>query len=298
MALVLAMEGLEWMNNFMAPWNTETCIIFKYQHVGTRRTSEWLVLEIEDTDRIDLTNVKSGNKIPVCQLRGSIGFFRLTKRKKERRFGRQGTWELTWSPFDAATLVLTHFACEPGCKLWNLTFIQQPNDQWISVHYPGNIVRMLDCHHWPVVDIADGSPHVAPDSEHSESVLAFSDDAFVNPWNGKPLVDPQVLALDKVGRRWSVVGVSGSRGQHVPGSKAIAEACSLSGDTSAAAAGSSSSGAVMETQTENVNGRSTEAADGKDEKASSDASSASSKDDEQSWQVFSFSESSPSLEFY
>ena len=25
------------------------------------------------------------------------------------------------SPFDAATLVLDRFACEPGCKLWNLT---------------------------------------------------------------------------------------------------------------------------------------------------------------------------------
>ena len=50
-------------------------------------------------------------------------------RRKQRIFGRQGTFTMTLSPYTEATIELVDFACEPGpgIKHWNLLFTQQPD---------------------------------------------------------------------------------------------------------------------------------------------------------------------------
>ena len=56
---------MDWMCSYLAPWEPADCAIYKYQHVGSKRYWEWMILHLESIDMKDIM--------------GHVAFLRLTK---------------------------------------------------------------------------------------------------------------------------------------------------------------------------------------------------------------------------
>ena len=58
-------SSLDWMRSYLAPWEANECAIYKYQHVGSKRPEEWMILRLES--------------ISLKDIMGHVAFLRLTK---------------------------------------------------------------------------------------------------------------------------------------------------------------------------------------------------------------------------
>ena len=70
-------------------------------------------------------------------------------RKKNRVFGMQGTWSIS-KRREQMVLELRDFACEPGCRLWDLDFVHEGAESWLHMtacrpcRYSERFMSLLD----------------------------------------------------------------------------------------------------------------------------------------------------------